>query len=110
MAKKNKKADKLSSRMADLAEDLGTFLGTSERKANEWLGRQQQLRKRLAAIRDKATALLSQLGPGVAKGTQGKKAGKGKRGKQGKGKRARAQAKAAAPAPAPIESVTTGDE
>jgi len=74
MAKKKRKAQKLSSRLNTLAEDLGTFLGTSERKANEWLARQQQLRKQLSAIRDKATALLSQLGPGVEKKGAGAKA------------------------------------
>jgi hypothetical protein len=109
MAKKNKKAagkkaDKLSSRMGDLAEDLGRFLGSSERKAGEWLARQEQLRKKLSAIRDKATALLSQLGPAVeGKGAKGGE--KGKKGKQGKqaaaakkpAKKARPAVKKAAP-------------
>ncbi len=106
MAKKNKKAagkkaDKLSSRMGDLAEDLGRFLGSSERKAGEWLARQEQLRKKLSAIRDKATALLSQLGPAV----EGKGAKGGEKGKQGKqaaaakkpAKKARPAVKKAAP-------------
>ena len=84
MAKKNKKADKLSSRLGDLAEDLGTFLGSSERKASEWLDRQQELRKQLSAIRDKATALLSQLGPGPKAGEEGKKGKQGKKGDKGK--------------------------
>jgi hypothetical protein len=84
MAKKNKKANKLSSRLGDLAEDLGTFLGSSERKAGEWLARQQELRTQLSAIRDKATALLSQLGPGPKAGEQGKKGTQGKKGDKGK--------------------------
>jgi hypothetical protein len=107
MAKKNKKAQKLSSRLGDLAEDLGTFLGSSERKASEWLARQQELRTQLSAIRDKATALLSQLGPGKeaegGKGAKGdKKAEKGK--KAGKKPKATAAAKKPAkkkPAPVP---------
>jgi hypothetical protein len=93
MAKKNKQAKKLSSRLGDLAEDLGTFLGSSERKASEWLTRQQELRNQLSAIRDKATALLSQLGPAVKAGEQGKRAEQGKKGKQGKSKKATAAAK-----------------
>jgi hypothetical protein len=95
MAKKNKKAQKLSSRLGDLAEELGTFLGSSERKASEWLARQQELRNQLSAIRDKATALLSQLGPGKeAEGGKGdKKAGKGKKAKAGKKTKATAAAK-----------------
>ena len=108
MAKKNKKADKLSSRLGDLAEDLGTFLGSSERRAGEWLARQQELRKQLSAIRDKATALLSQLGPGPKAGEQGKKGKHGKKGDKGKKaaaarkpakKAARPAAKKAAPPP-----------
>jgi hypothetical protein len=84
MAKKNKKAKKLSSRLGDLAEDLGTFLGSSERRASGWLARQQELRTQLSAIRDKATALLSQLGPGPKAGEQGKKGKLGKKGDKGK--------------------------
>src|SRR5262245_7855799 len=87
--------------MEMLAEDLGTFLGTSERKANEWLAGQQQLRKQLAAIRDKATALLSQLGPGK----EGKEAKGGEKGKGGKGKGAKGSAKAASKKPARKPSV-----
>jgi hypothetical protein len=103
MAKKNKKAEKLSSRLGDLAEELGTFLGSSERKASEWLARQQELRTQLSAIRDKATALLSQLGPGrdvkEAKGTKGGKEAKGGK-KAEKGKKARGGRKATATAAA----------
>ena len=112
MAKKNKKAEKLSSRLGDLAEELGTFLGSSERKASEWLARQQELRKQLSAIRDKATALLSQLGPGrdVGEAKGDKKAGKGKKVKGARKPKATAAAKkparkAARPAakkPAPV--------
>ena len=105
MAKKNKKAKRLSSRLGDLAEDLGTFLGSSERKASDWLARQQELRKQLSAIRDKATALLSQLGPGPKAGEQGKKGKKAAAKKPGK-KAARPAAKKPAPvaaAPEPID-------
>jgi hypothetical protein len=111
MAKKNKKAEKLSSRLGDLAEDLGTFLGSSERKASEWLARQQELRTQLSAIRDKATALLSQLGPG--KGTEGGKgAEKGEKAKAGKKAKATAASKkpakkaarSAVKKPAPVPS------
>ena len=108
MAKKNKKAEKLSSRLGDLAEELGTFLGSSERKASEWLARQQELRKQLSAIRDKATALLSQLGPGrdVKEAKGDKKAEKGKKAKGGKKaaakKPARKAARPAAKKPVPV--------
>ena len=113
MAKKNKKADKLSSRLGDLAEDLGTFLGSSERRAGEWLARQQELRKQLSAIRDKATALLSQLGPGPKAGEQGKKGKQGKKGDKGKKaaaarKPAKKAARPAAKKPAPPPPLPPG--
>ena len=60
-----KKSRKLKSRMADLAEELGTFLGTSERRAKGWLSEQERLTKKLTGIRDQASALLSQLGTAV---------------------------------------------
>jgi hypothetical protein len=106
MAKK-KKGKQLSSRLTTLAEDLGTFLGTSERKANEWLSRQQDLRKQLAAIRDKATALLSQLGPGADKGKAAKEGKAGKAAEKGKAGRKTAKKPARKPsvrkaAPAPV--------
>jgi len=95
MAKKNKKADKLSSRLGDIAEDLGSFLGSSERKASEWLARQQELRSQLSAIRDKATALLSQLGPSrdVKEAKGGKKAKGSEKAKGGRKPKATAAAK-----------------
>ena len=107
-----KKSRKLKSRMADLAEELGTFLGTSERRAKGWLSEQERLTKKLTGIRDQASALLSQLGTAVetnaaklaAKAT-GKKAAaeeapkKGKKkGKDGKAKKAKAKDSKPAPA------------
>ena len=111
MAKKDKKAKKLSSRLGDLAEDLGTFLGSSERRASEWLARQQELRKQLSAIRDKAAALLSQLGPGPKAGEQGKKGKQGKKGDKGKKaaaakKPAKRASRAAAKKPAPVPAAS----
>ena len=111
-----KKSRKLKSRMADLAEELGTFLGTSERKAKGWLSEQERLTKKLTGIRDQASALLSQLGTAVetsaaklaAKAT-GKKAAaeetpkKGKKAKDAKAKESKAKkakAKDSKPAPA----------
>ncbi len=120
MANKKKKARKLKSRMADLAEELGTFLGTSERKAKGWMSEHEKLTKKLTAIRDQASGLLSKLGTAAkaevskakaakaeaGKGKEGKaKAGKGKDGKarEAKAKTGKAKAsdaKASTPAPA----------
>lgn len=48
--------------LGDFAEDLGTFLGNTERKASEWLSQRQNMTEQLTRIRDKADSLLSQLG------------------------------------------------
>ena len=52
------------SALADFAEDLGRLLGSAERKAATWLDQRKAVGDELAAIRDKASALLSQLGLG----------------------------------------------
>jgi hypothetical protein len=48
--------------LADFAEDLGRLLGSAERKATTWLDQRKAVGDQLAAIRDKASELLSQLG------------------------------------------------
>jgi hypothetical protein len=59
MAKK-KKRDALG----DFAEDVGRLLGTTERKASEWLSQRTIVARKLAAVRDQAQALLSKLNAG----------------------------------------------
>lgn len=49
-------------KLADFAGDLGNLLGTTERKAAEWLSQRENVAKQLSAIRDKASSLLQQLG------------------------------------------------
>ena len=49
-------------KLADFAEDLVNLLGTTERKATEWLSQRENVSKQLSAIRDKASSLLQQLG------------------------------------------------
>src|SRR5687767_7190194 len=44
------------------AKDLGRFLGTAERRANEWFQQRQVLTTQLEKIRDTATRYLGQLG------------------------------------------------
>jgi hypothetical protein len=43
------------------AEDLGTLLGTAEKKASEWLAQRQAVAEQLSRIRDTANELLTQL-------------------------------------------------
>jgi len=47
------------------AEDLGRLLGTTQRKAEEWLGQRKSLAARLTQIRDAASAYLHQLSGGA---------------------------------------------
>jgi hypothetical protein len=61
-----KKANKAGGKLGDFAEELGTFLGTTERKATELLGQREQVAARLSAIRDKADQLLRDLSSGAA--------------------------------------------
>jgi hypothetical protein len=48
--------------LGDFAEELGTFLGNTERKAAEWLSQRKRVTEQLTAIRDKASSLLQQMG------------------------------------------------
>ena len=45
----------------DFAEDLGRFLGTTQKKAEEWLGQRRNIVDRLTQIRDAANGYLQQL-------------------------------------------------
>ena len=46
------------------AEELGTWLGTAERKTTEFLGQQKTIADQLVRIRDTATRLLAQIEKG----------------------------------------------
>jgi hypothetical protein len=50
--------------LGDFAEDVGRLLGTTERKASEWLSQRTVVARKLAAVRDEAQALLSKLNAG----------------------------------------------
>jgi len=90
MAKKARKADgwESSGKTVEFAEKLGTFLGTTERQASQWLGQRKAIVQQLTAVRDQANKLLKELtggaadmavAVGIARGTRG--AGK-KRGRK----------------------------
>ena len=63
----------VQSKIGDFAEDLGRLLGSAERRATEWLDQRQTVATQLTAIRDKATALLTQLGRGSSDAPQRRK-------------------------------------
>jgi hypothetical protein len=51
----------LEGRMIDFAEDLGTLLGTAQKKASTWLEQRSNLADQLTKIRDTADEMLGQL-------------------------------------------------
>ena len=53
-------------RLVGFAEELGKFLGTTERQATEWLGQRKAIVRQLTAVRDQATKLLKDLTGGAA--------------------------------------------
>ena len=80
MAKKKRDA------LGDFAEDVGRLLGTTERKASEWLSQRAVVATKLAAIRDQAQALLSKLlNAGDVPSRKSPRAGTAKKRTKGKG-------------------------
>ena len=90
-------------KLADFAEDLGKLLGTTERKATEWLSQRENVAKQLSAIRDKASSLLQQLGsfsgenpfPGRKPSATGRRRGRPRGSKNKRPKTAQTATKAA---------------
>ena len=89
MAKRGVKREKSAQRSAeaaigDFAEDLGRLLGTAQAKAQGWIGQRATITKSLQEIRDTASALLSELVGGAARGARqasaaARNAGKGRK-------------------------------
>jgi hypothetical protein len=79
------KAGGFDQKVMDFAEDLGTLLGTAEKKATEWMSQRQSIEAQLIQIRDTASLLLKKIAAGgtevaeaVKRGRQqGRSAGKG---------------------------------
>ena len=63
---RNRGGVQVENKALDFAEDLGRFLGTTQRKAEEWLGQRKALTERLTQIRDTASRYLQQLTGGGA--------------------------------------------
>jgi hypothetical protein len=54
----------IEKRLMSAAEELGTWLGTAERKTTEFLGHQKTITDQLERIRDTAARLLAQIEKG----------------------------------------------
>lgn len=65
------KSSGFDKKVMDFAEDLGTLLGTAEKKATEWMAQRQSIEAQLIQIRDTASELLKKL---AASGTEVAKA------------------------------------
>jgi len=63
-AEREARAGGLDQKMMDFAEDLGTLLGTAEKKATEWMSQRQSIEAQLIQIRDTASLLLKKLAAG----------------------------------------------
>src|SRR4029453_16652915 len=58
------KASGLDQKLMGFAEDLGTLLGTAEKKAAEWMSQRQSIEAQLIQIRDTTSSLLKKLAAG----------------------------------------------
>jgi hypothetical protein len=54
----------IEKKLMSAAEELGTWLGTAERKTTEFLGQQKTITDQLVRIRDTAARLLTQIEKG----------------------------------------------
>jgi hypothetical protein len=59
-----KSVSAIEKNLMDIAEELGTWLGTAERKTTEFLGQQKSITDHLVKIRDTAARLLAQVEKG----------------------------------------------
>jgi hypothetical protein len=57
-------ASEIEKKLMSAAEELGTWLGTAERKTTEFLGQQKTMTDQLVRIRDTAARLLAQIEKG----------------------------------------------
>ena len=57
-------ASEIEKKLMSAAEELGTWLGTAERKTTEFLGQQKAITDQLVRIRDTAARLLAQIEKG----------------------------------------------
>jgi hypothetical protein len=63
-APKGAPVSEIERKLMSAAEELGTWLGTAERKTTEFLGQQTTIADQLVRIRDTATRLLAQIEKG----------------------------------------------
>ena len=62
--------DRRGGALGDVAEEVGRFLGEAEKRLKTWNGPRDALVKTLVEVRDRASAMLVQLGVEEGKGGQ----------------------------------------
>ena len=97
MAKKKAPKQAGGDTLGSIAESLGTLLGNAEKQWRAWEGPRNAVVKAVTDVRDRAAALLSEMGAAAdAAAGRGSKKGKKKDKRDKKGKKARKAEKAAA--------------
>ena len=81
MAKKAQGSPDKSGTLGDIAESLGTLLGNAEKQWRAWQGPRDAVLKAVTDVRDRASALLAEMGTDVKKGYEKSKGKKGKKAK-----------------------------
>jgi hypothetical protein len=84
---KKAKAGKDRGTLGDIAEGLGTLLGNAEKQWRAWQGPRDAVVKAVTDVRDRAAALLSEMGAAAEAAAKGSKKGKKKDKKNKKGKK-----------------------
>jgi hypothetical protein len=82
VAKKASKQQSGGDTLGGIAEGLGTLLGNAEKQWRAWQGPREAVVKAVSDVRDRAAALLSEMGAAAEAATGKKKDKKAKKGKK----------------------------
>lgn len=76
MAKKAQDPSDKGGTLGEIAENLGTLLGNAEKQWRAWQGPRDAVLKAVTDVRDRASALLAEMGTDVRKGYEQSQGGK----------------------------------
>ena len=97
MAKKKAQAQTGGDPLGDIAAGLGSLLGNAEKQWRAWQGPREAVVKAVSDVRDRAAALLSEMGAAADAATGKKDKKKDKKAKKADKKAAKAEQAAAGP-------------
>ena len=107
MAKKKAQAQTGGDPLGDIAAGLGSLLGNAEKQWRAWQGPREAVVKAVSDVRDRAAALLSEMGAAADAATGKKDKKKDKKAKKADKKAAKAEQAAASPM---AEKTSKGDK